>query len=192
MLPSQAMRCVAVPWSADVRSSEEQRAYALAHFEQAGLAAGDGDAVHVEFRHFGAQGLAYAVPRRLLNELQSVAASHAMTLTTVLPISAVAHLSARRASAETATLTLVIEPETVSALVLDRTGLKRYDAEPCFGGSHAALRRLLTRLHDVSEHCQDISLCADGAHDELAGIVGGVAAQATVRGLTPYQWRNYL
>jgi len=191
MLPSQSARCISVPWSAGLRGEEELQAYALAHFEQAGLGVLDGHAVHAEFRHYGAQGFAYAVSRQLLDELHAVAMRHDLDLTTAMPIGGVAHLAARLARGAGRELTLVAEDTAVGALVMDRNGLQRFDAEPAIGGQGAALRRLLTRMGaDVIEY-EGLTLCAEQNADELAGIAGIYVAHAVKRANSS-QWRSFL
>lgn len=192
MLPSQSARCISLPWATELRSDEEKRAYAQAHFEQAGLLAGEGYAIHAEFRHFGAQGFAYAVPQQLLDDLHAVAARHALALTTVLPIAAVAHLAATRANDAALNLNLLIENTTVSALTMDRTGLRHFDAEPAVGGPKAALRRLMTRLAANASDFKGVVICAASDHEEFAGIVSAVAARTNVTSVTPSQWRRFL
>ncbi len=191
MVPSQSTRCISVPWSAGLRGEEELQAYALAHLERAGLGALDGHAVHAEFRHYGAQGFAYAVPRLLLDELHAVARRHDLDLTTALPIVGVAHLTARRARGAGCELTLIAEEASVGALAMDRNGLQRFDAEPAVGGQGAALRRLLTRLGGDEMEIQGITLCAERNADELESIAGNFAANAVQR-VNSSQWRRFL
>lgn len=192
MLPSQFARCISLPWSAALRGDEERHAYALAHLEQAGLGTFDSHAVHAEFRHYGAQGFAYAVSQHLLDELHAVAARHKLELTTVLPIGGIAHLAARRARGAGLDLTLILEEASVGALAMDRKGLQRYDAEPAVGGRTAALRRLLTRMAADAPRFDRISLCAERDGEELAGSASPFAANGAVQRVKPSQWRKFL
>jgi hypothetical protein len=192
LLSNQYARCISLPWSADVRGEEEHRAYALAHLEQAGFGACDNYAVHAEFRHYGAQGFAYAVPRQLLDELHSVALRHELDVTTVIPLAAIAHLEARRGRETLSELSLVVEDSSVSALVMDRSGLSRYDAEPTVGGRQAALLRLLTRLAANATEFSGISLCADCDEGALAEIAGTFIGNMAVQSVKPSQWRRFL
>jgi len=192
MLPSHSARCVSLPWSPHLRGDDERGAYALAHLEQAGLGEGESQVVHAEFRHYGARGLAYAVKTPLLDELHAVAALHGFDLTTVLPIGGVAHLAARRARGTGIEVSLVAEDASTSALVMDRAGLRRYDAEPNVGGRGGALRRLLTRLAADGLEIKGISLCAEGNDEDLARIAAGFALQVTVQRMKTSQWRRYL
>jgi hypothetical protein len=183
---------VTLPWSADLRGDEEKHAYAVAHLEQPGLGSSDGHAVHAEFRHYGAQGFAYAVPRQLLDELHAVAARHELDLTTVLPVSGIAYLAARRAQGDGLELSLIVDDATISALAMDRAGLQRYDAEPAVGGQRAALRRLLTRLSANAAEFTGISLCTDRDDGGLAEIAGAFAAKVAVQHVKTSQWRRFL
>lgn len=192
MLPSQSVRCLGLPWSPHLRNDEERNAYALAHLEQAGLGASDSQVVHTEFRHYGAQGLTYAVPRQLLHDLHTVATRHRMDLTTALPVGGVAHLAARRAYGTGLELVLIAEEPSISALALSRTGLERYDAEPVVGGQREALRRLLTRLVAYTAEFKGITLCADHDEDGLANIAGTFVAQVAVQRVKSSQWRRFL
>lgn len=192
MLPSHAAHSVSLPWTPNLRGDDEMRVYAQAHMEQAGLSTGEAHVVHAEFRHYGACGLAYAVPQQLLEELHAVAARHRLDLTTVLPICGVAHLSSRRVRGVGAEISLVVEDVMVSALVLNRMGLQRYDAEPTVGGQRAALRRLLTRLAADDIEFRGGTLCADHDEDELAGIARALSSQAVVNQVKSSQWRRFL
>ncbi|KQZ32559.1 hypothetical protein ASD58_07995 [Duganella sp. Root1480D1] len=183
---------MSLPWSPGIHGAEEKQAYALAHLEQAGLSTDDMHVVHAEFRHFGARGLAYAVPRQLLDELHAVAARYSLDLTTALPIGGVAYLAARRARGAGGELTLVLEENAVSALLMDCVGLQRFDAEPAVGGYRQALRRLLTRLASDSTEFKGITLCADAEDKELAGIAGAFATPVSVRQIKSPQWRRFL
>ena len=192
MLPSQSARCVSLPWSPNLRGRDEYQAYAVAHLEQAGLSGGDNHAVHAEFRHYGAQGLAYAVPMPLLNDLHAVATRHGAELTTVLPIGAVAHLAASRSRGNGLEVSLVAEESSIIALVLNRTGLHRYDAEPTIGGQLAAMRRLLARLAADGGEFARISICTDRDGDELAGVATVYSSQAPVCKVKSCEWRRFL
>lgn len=192
MLSSQHARCISLPWSADVRGEEERGAYALAHLEQAGLGGSDNYVVHAEFRHFGAQGFAYAVPRQLLDDLHAVAVRHELDLTTVIPIGGIAHLAAQRGHGALSELSLLVEDASISALVMDRAGLCRYDAEPVVGGQNAALRRLLTRLAANTTELAGISLCVERDDGALSEIAGTFVAKVAVQSVKPSQWRRFV
>lgn len=193
VLPSHVARCVSLPWSPHLRSGEEKKAYALAHLEQAGFAIGDSHAVHAEFRHYGAQGFAYAVSQELLEQLHAAAAKHSLKLTTALPVVAIAHMAAQPARRRGPELTLVIEDVAVSALVVDRAGLQRYDAEPTIGGRHAAVRRLITRLSASATEFKGVTICVSAEDDVLAEIVGSFLPPMGVRSVKkPHEWRRYL
>lgn len=191
MLPSQVARCVSLPWSPHLRSGEEKKAYAAAHLEQAGFAL-EGHAVHAEFRHYGAQGFAYAVSQELLEQLYAAAATHSLELTTALPVVAITHMAAQPARSSGLELTLVIEDAAVSALVVDRAGLQRYDAEPTIGGRHAAVRRLITRLSASATEFKGATMCVSAEDDVLMDIVGSLSPQMGVRSVRPHEWRRYL
>jgi hypothetical protein len=191
MLSSQYTRCISLPWSADVHGQEERRAYALAHLEQAGFGGCDNHVIHAEFRHFGAQGFAYAVPRQLLDDLHAVAVRHELDLTTVIPIVGIAHLAARRGRGALSELSLLVEDTSVSALVMDRAGLCRYDAEPVVGGAKAALRRLLTRLAANTTEFANISLCVERDDGALSEIAGAFVDKVAVQSVKPSQWRRF-
>lgn len=192
MLPGHVARCVSLPWSQHLRSGEEKKAYALAHFEQAGLEVGDSHAVFADFRHYGAKGFAYAVPQDLLEQLHTVAANHSLELTTVIPIGGVAHMAARPARGTGLELFLVIENSAVSALLMDRVGLQCYDSEPSIGGKEAALRRLMTRLAASANEYSGITVCSTAEDKALGEIAGSFTSDVTVRTVAPNAWRRYL
>lgn len=192
MLPSAMACCVSLPWSPHLHSIEEMHGYALAHLEQAGMGAGESHAVHAEFRHYGAQGFAYAVSKELLALLHTVSARHSLELTTVHPIGAIAHLAAQPARGPGDELTLVVEEAAVSALLMSGTGLQNYDAEPAIGGQRAAMRRLMTRFAASGVAFKNITLCAPGDDDELARLAMSLEGQTLVRSVKPHEWRKYL
>lgn len=192
MLSGQSALCTNLPWSPALRGQEEQHAYALAHLEKAGLGTSENYAVHAEFRHYGAQGLAYAVPMKLLDALRAVAARHQLDLTTVLPVSAVAHLAASRARNAGRAVSLVVDGTSISALSMDRAGLQSYDAEPVVGRVPATLRRLLARMAADGTELNSIRLCSHSDDEELARIAGEFAGKISVHKVKPSDWRRFL
>jgi len=192
MLPSQSARCVSLPWSEDLRTEEELQAYALAHFEMAGLGTFDDNVVHAAFRHYGAKGFAYAVPKQLIGDLYAVAVRHDLELTTAIPIGGVAHLAAKRTRGKGSELSVIVEDASVSALVMDGKGLQHYDVEPVVCGPGATLRRLLTRVTANSTDIAGITLCADRDEDSHAEIAGASVPKAVMRGVKSAAWRRHV
>ncbi len=183
---------IAIPWSSAVRTVEEKEAFARAHFEQAGKPVGDECLVHVEFRHFGAKGIAYAVPRAMLDALQAVAGERKLTLVNAMPVAAAAYFAARLPGATDRNLTLLVEEHAVNALALDGEGLSAYDAEPAFGGPVAALRRLLLRLDAGASPYSRVELWSPlDRSAEFEGAVKELATQSAVHVLEPAYWWRY-
>ncbi len=183
---------IALPWSGDVRTAEEKEAYARAHFEQAGQSVGELCLVHAEFRHFGAQGIAYAVPSALLDALRTVALENQLKLVNAMPVAAAAYYAARLPRANDTAVTLLVEEHAVSALAFDEEGLSAFDAEPAFGGPAAALRRLLLRLDTGAKPYARIELWSPLEQAaEFEGVVKELAPQSPLHVLEPSHWWKF-
>lgn len=137
---------MALPWQDKLGRAEEVQGYARAVFERAGMAVDDDWVMRVEYRHFGAAGLAYALPKAWMAALLEVLGKRGLRLRSVLPVSAAAYSAGKAARANASTAIVLGDSKQCSALVFDKTGLVACDAEPAVGGAAKSMERLFKRL----------------------------------------------
>lgn len=135
-----------LPWQPSLTRASELQGYARACFEKLGVAIDDEWTMHTEFRHYGAMGLAYALPNAWLADLIDLLQTRDLKLQTVLPVTAkaYAHPMLRRQSGKT--LILLQDELCCSALVINSNGLCGYDVEPVIGSPQESSVRLLKRV----------------------------------------------
>lgn len=136
---------VALPWHEQLTSPDEVQGYAIACFEKQGIAIGARWAMHAEFRSHGSMGLAYALPKDWLGNLVTLLEARGLQLERVLPVSAMAYWQVPLDVKQGQKLVLLREPQRISVLVYDRTGLQGMDVESITGSVLEAGRRLLRR-----------------------------------------------
>jgi hypothetical protein len=150
---------VELPWQpALVRAAEIDR-YAEAQFEHRGQGLDGNWVMFSYFRHYAANGIAYALPADFVRRLQETALSCNVIIDSLLPLSAFAYARQRlpRRGSGGAKALIVREPSRVTALVAGRSGLMAYATEPVTGNRERSVERLLRRLHgeyplDLVEH----------------------------------------
>ncbi|GAB3265932.1 hypothetical protein [Chitinimonas naiadis] len=133
-----------LPWQSDLQRKEEREAYALACFEQQNLTVDSNWVMQADFRHHGAVGLAYALPRDWLIRLVDLLSAHDLKLLEVLPVTAAAYYRHKAVRKGGSTL-LLREATRTTALHYSGATLREVDVEPVTGGSQDPGRRLLTR-----------------------------------------------
>ena len=141
-----------LPWQEKLTSKAELAAYASACYERQGDDIDDTWATQTGFRHFGAAGLAYALPQAWLRQLKTVADQSGATLKTVLPVSAAAYWRRPASPGGGQSVLLLNEARRLTGLVYEAGRLARVDVQPVTQDPAVAGTRLLTRL--VAGHGQ--------------------------------------
>jgi hypothetical protein len=147
-----------LPWHAQLTSSGELHGYAAACIEKQGVDVGTGWTLHAEFRMHGGQGLAHAFPTAWLQALDALFKRRNMNLVDVLPVSARAYWKGIKSTRKAQELILLSEPERLSALIYDATGLVAMDVEPRAGQPEESGRRLLRRVAAFHESISKIQV----------------------------------
>ncbi|WP_269531868.1 hypothetical protein [Chitinimonas sp. BJYL2] len=142
-------RIITLPWQPDLTKPAEWQTYAQARFDAAGIAL-DGYLMHAEFTAPDRLGLAYALPATWLAQLNELITAKGLKLWEVLPVSAAAYYRHRTVRQSKQTVVLLEQADRLCALVVDRRGLVKREAEPVTGNAEQAHRRLLTRLAATS------------------------------------------
>lgn len=148
LLVSDSVAAVTVlPWQDLLETQDELRSYARSHFSQQGVQIGEEWILQTGFRHFRANGLAYALPGRWLESVLELLRSRALRLDSVLPASAAAYwrMDGARA-ADLPDVLLLREQGRLTALVQQRRRLLGTDVQPVAGAESQALTRLLRRI----------------------------------------------
>jgi hypothetical protein len=140
-------RILPLPWTEGLRTDAEQREFGRIAFERAGLPLGADDAIHVEFLHPGAAGMAYAFEQDFLRTVQEACAAGGVRLLNVMPVSALAYVHGARADR----VQLLFDRDGLVLLVHTPRGTRRIEAEPAFAGDHpGALARLAARCPELA------------------------------------------
>ncbi|GLR13670.1 hypothetical protein GCM10007907_24600 [Chitinimonas prasina] len=137
---------IALPWQAELTEAGELATYARICFEQAGIEVGADWVLATYFRHYGAQGLAYALPAGWLEQLGASLQRRGLRLQGVLPASAAAYSLHACPAKQTLSLLLLREPTRITALVYVLGKLQARDVEPVTRSEQEAGTRLLRRL----------------------------------------------
>ena len=141
----------AMPWQPDIQSRDEQLAYAAACLEHdSGLDGGDW-LIEGQFTQYGGMGLAYAVQRPWLAELDNAISSNGARLVSVLPVSAAAYCMHRPGRFAGPSLLLLEDGNRTTLLQHAGNRLERFDAEPATAQGGEAGARLLRRLEVAPE-----------------------------------------
>jgi hypothetical protein len=151
---------IAVPWQDKLVRPAELQGYARAVFDRSGAGVDDSWVMHVEYRHFGAAGLAYAFPKAWLEKLRDLLGQRGLRLRTVLPVSAAAYHASRVARARGGAAILLQDSARCSALMFGAAGLAAFDTEPAIGSAAESMERLFRRIqakHASIHHVLDWS-----------------------------------
>lgn len=135
-----------LPWQDELTSPDELHGYGRACFDKQGMAIDDGWVMRAEFRHHRAMGLAYALPRRWIEELDTMLRARGLRLQRVLPVTALAFARQNHRPRDGRSVVLLREAKRVTALVYDRMGLCGLDVEPVLSTGEVAGTRLLRRI----------------------------------------------
>lgn len=138
---------IGLPWNDGIRRPVELNRYAQACLAQAGADVGANWILHTEFRHFGAAGLAYGLPRDFLLAIEQACRARKMHLTSVLPAAAVAYSRFRGTGRAARTGMLLCEERSITALLFDAAGLSGHEVEAVTASNTAAMTRLLRRTN---------------------------------------------
>jgi hypothetical protein len=176
-------------WQELLTSPDELRTYALAGFEQRGIALDEGWVVQTGFRHFRASGVAYALRQEWINRLVELLAARQLRLASVLPVSAAAYWRQRGGAGRR--VTLLREPGRLTAVVGQGARLLDIDVQPVAGPIEQAATRLLKRVavtHGVIQHISEWNAQA-GSEASLAPEVSACFPDAAMARLPLHAWR---
>jgi hypothetical protein len=149
---------IALPWQSGLRRPAELTRYAQLCFERAGLDVAGKSVLHAEFHHFGRLGLAYAFPRELVLQNESICRHRGVRLARILPASAAAYFSPRAGRGSGLSVWLLGEERRVTALVHDAAGLRAYEVEPASPARDIASTRLLRKARALYGEASTIAL----------------------------------
>jgi hypothetical protein len=179
-----------LPWQDLLTSPEELCTYALAAFEQRGMALDDGWIVQTGFRHFRSSGIAYALRRAWMARLLEWLTARQWRLASVLPVSAAAYWRVR-SKGNGKQVVLLREPGRVTAMIGQGARLLDLDVQPVAGPVEQAAARLLKRVsvtHGALGHVGEWHARAD-SEASLASAVSACLPDIAVESLPLQAWR---
>lgn len=136
---------VTMPWQDSLSGAAELRRYAQLLFGKVGREVGADWVVRAEFCSYGSTGLAYAMTRDFLLEVEQIVSSRGLRLRRVLPACAAAFHLPSRSQWGGKRLFLMRERERTSGLAFSAHGFEGLDVEPATGETINAMRRVVRR-----------------------------------------------
>ncbi|AKU20482.1 hypothetical protein ACZ75_02050 [Massilia sp. NR 4-1] len=182
LLSDSAAELVHLPWQASVQRPDALRLYALAAFARQGMAVGEAHAIQTAYRHYGMDGIAYAVGRGWLEELAQGLQAQGLVLGSVVPLSIEAYWRGKR-PATGRTLMLLQEDGRISLHAYQGRQLLMLDAEAVAGQPEQACRRLLRRAAMVDAAVQQFYYRPAGTLPDLGQTIAAGFAGAEVQRL---------
>ena len=180
---------VTLPWQHALSRKNELDAYARSCFECQGVLLDATSLMQHDFRRFGETGVAYALPRHLIDALATIVARHGMTLSSVLPISAVVYTRYRKPRGAGVSIALLREAQRCSALVFDRSGLIEHAIEPVTVSRVESAQRLLVRIASVHPVGRVDEWTSSVQPDtDVAGAVHAATPQTTYKLISREAW----
>lgn len=138
-----------IPWQDNLEKDAELRGYARICFDKQGIKIDQQWVMHVEFRSYGAAGLAYAVPCAWLESLRSSLQARSLQLARVLPVSALAYSRGPKPGGAGMSLLILQEAQQIAALVWRNGMLLARDVEPVAQSAEQACFRLAARINNA-------------------------------------------
>lgn len=136
---------VALPWQESLNGANELRRYAEVLFDRQGREIGPDWLVRAEFHAYASQGLAFALPRSLVEQIEQCVLGRGLRLRRILPATAAAFYLPWRGGREGRRLVMLEEPWRVTSLVFSAGAFDGIDVEPSTAGRAEGARRLLRR-----------------------------------------------
>ncbi len=137
---------VTLPWQEGLRKEGELHSYAQVYFEKLGIKLDHHWVLQVEFRHYGAMGIAYAVPKDWLESLLAAMHEKKVKAVTILPLSVAAYSRVTLSNKSGLYLLLLQEKTHLVAMVYRNGKLIARDVEPVARSTEEACNRLMLRI----------------------------------------------
>jgi len=151
----------ALPWQEGLRKEGELHSYAQVVFEKLGIKLDHEWVLHVEFRHYGAMGIAYAFPKTWLESLLATMDEKKLKAESILPLSVAAYSRPAVSKGSSLFLLLLQEHTHVAAMVYRHGRLIARDVEPV--------------AHSTEDACHRLMLRIKVEHESADTVMGGIA-----------------
>jgi hypothetical protein len=155
-----------LPWHPQLQQDEELHRFAQLCFEQQGREVDASWAMHAAYRHFGAAGMAWALPRTWLLEAERIVVASGARLVRVQPATAAACQLGGRQRGDAIGIFLLRETTRCTALRFDRHGFVSLDVEPVTTQAEGAVSRILRRVAGGSTAVSSVACWDAGLSDE--------------------------
>lgn len=142
-------RVIPLTWHDNLKNDEQQRAYARACLEQAGVGVGDEWVVQAAYRHFRSMGLGYALPYVLVARVRDHLLERGIALRSIMPLSACAYWRNNSGAGNRRTVLLLHERSRLSALLYDGRTCAGFYVQPMGTGLSEAAKRLFNTVETV-------------------------------------------
>lgn len=181
-------RIVHLPWQGSLTNDVQRTSYGRAYFERAGLDLKGEWLIEASFRHHGADGVAYALPRALVEQVRDVLTARECRLAAILPLSGAAYWRYGKGLDRKRSLILLEETRRVSAMLVEGRKYVGMQVQPC-GTAHAdAVRRLLNTLNATFADVRHVQYWSAEASQVTPELIKERLPNLTVEVLDLMRW----
>lgn len=182
-------RVISLPWQNGLQAPRELAMYAQAAFARSGIELDDGWEVDASFKLFQEAGLALALPRDWISDLEQVVSKYGGRLRSVMPLAAHAYWSSRRMLGRDRALILLEERDQICSLAFERGRLFRIDMQPKGDVLVPSMQQLLSRFGALNGPI-DVAMAWSATGEPQTKLIKTCLPSATVRPLDRHHWES--
>ncbi|MBC3832896.1 hypothetical protein H8K33_15405 [Undibacterium amnicola] len=145
-----------LPWRKELFRAEEVNNFAQICFEKQFQTIDEQWLMHAEYAHYGADGIAYALRKEWLHQLDALCGQHHVIVRRILPMTAVVYFAKTPKFKQSKQLILVSESTRITAILFENQKLIGLDVEPVVHLAEHAQLRLVRRVGAMHEGIQQI------------------------------------
>jgi len=188
MVSDRLARIVHLPWQDGLANEAQRTAYGRACLERTGLDLRGDWVLQAAFRHFARSGIAYALPRSLVQGARDVLAAHGVQLASILPLSGAAYWRYRSGLGRQRSIIVLEEPGRVSALLIEAGKYVGIQVQPAGVQPEDAVRRLLHAVDALFPGVQRVLYWSASQASASEGVLREALPEAAVEVLDMMWW----
>lgn len=183
-------KVIPLPWQEHLNGEGETLEYARACFERRGVVLGDDWTLHAGYRHFGAAGIAYALPRNCLELIDVKLNDYNARLRMAMPVSAAVYWYQPNGGRRNSRLIVLNEENRLTALLFGPQGLSEIDTQAIVEGRDQAARRLLRRLTARQMAVSEVILWSSALEDVSGAVFAECLPESVIFSDARSIWSN--
>lgn len=189
LVSDQLGRTVHMPWQGALISHVQRAAYARACFDRAGLPLDGEWLVHAAYRHMAGDGIAYALPRALVEQVRETLAKRSVGLTSILPLTGAAYWRYGSGLKRRRSVVVLEEHRRVSAMLIDNRQYAGLHVQPSGTIPANAIGRLLNAVDATFPGIQHVQYWSNPGAGAGLDVVKACLPAATIDVLDMMRWR---